>query len=497
MNSLHFLLPLLVALPIIFDRLESRGVLSRLSFLNFTGPVLFFVLTLTSFLSKNSIQLTVYSFDEFFSVGLRLDVLSGIIAMTVSTIGLIVQRFVTRYLEDDPKKEAFKRNMALTISFVLAMLMAPNLILLLLSWIGTSFYIHKLLTHFNEREGAKKAAKQKFWVSRFGDLCIAIAAAIYLIVFKSLEFETIFSLAKNSLLLEENSLVLNLASLLLVIGAMTKSAIFPFHYWLPNTMETPTPVSAIMHAGIINAGGYLVIRMSPVLSSSPFALSLLAIVGSFTAFFATLIMFSQPNVKKNLAYSTIAQMGFMMLQCGLGAFSIAVVHIVGHAFYKAYAFLSSSSATDFGRLNRYYPKIKTSYSIWIPVLLAFTFIALTLLVMNMTGYGALENPGMTVLLVVLALAIAQVVLSSNNKIKVGCWALGFVGLYLCLNGGMTNLLNGIVPASISNDSFLGPFVLLVSSAFFVILYIIQNNLDRISETEFGKKVYVKALRGGF
>ena len=136
---------------------------------------------------------------------------------------------------------------------------------------------------------------------------------------------------------------MNVAGFLLVAGAITKSAQFPFHTWLPQTMETPTPVSALMHAGIVNAGGYLIIRTSPLVSLTPWALTMLAIIGGVTACFAAVVMLTQTSVKKSLAYSTIAQMGFMMLQCGLGAFSAAMLHILAHSLYKAHAFLSSGS----------------------------------------------------------------------------------------------------------------------------------------------------------
>ena len=137
-----------------------------------------------------------------------------------------------------------------------------------------------------------------------------------------------------------------LIGILFVLGAMTKSAQFPFHSWLPDTMETPTPVSALMHAGVINAGGFLVIRLSPLVSLSPIALDLLALIGALTAMLGAVVMLTQTSIKRSLAYSTIAQMGFMMLQCGLGAFSAALLHIVAHSAYKAHAFLSSGSVLD-------------------------------------------------------------------------------------------------------------------------------------------------------
>jgi NAD(P)H-quinone oxidoreductase subunit 5 len=130
---------------------------------------------------------------------------------------------------------------------------------------------------------------------------------------------------------------------LIVLVGITKSAQFPLHSWLPETLETPTPVSALMHAGVVNAGGFLIIRLSPLVVHAPASLNMLAVVGTTTVVFAGIIMLTQSSVKKVLAYSTVAQMGFMMLQCGIGAFSAAMLHLVAHSLYKAYAFLNSGS----------------------------------------------------------------------------------------------------------------------------------------------------------
>ncbi len=497
MDSLHYLLPLLLILPIAFNKLSGRYPRFNFTPLQLLGPLAFLGLAALSYIQKNPVQLTFWDFSNYFSLGLKLDVLSGLIATTVSTIGIVVTRFSIRYLEDDPNRTVFSNNLSYTLSFVLSMLLAPNLILLFLSWVGTSYFLHHLLAHFSERPGAMKAAQQKFWVSRLGDVFIASAGALLLIAFDSLEFDVILQMTKNSLFLEENYLFINAASVFLVLGAMTKSAQFPFHFWLPNTMETPTPVSAIMHAGIINAGGYLVIRMSPVLSNAPLALSILAILGGFTAFWASIVMFTQPNIKRNLAYSTISQMGFMMLQCGLGAFSIAVVHIIGHAFYKAYAFLSSGTATDFGRLNRYFPKPKVSQSLWAPFILGCLSVTLVLGSLIYSGHRILENPGVMILLLILALAASQIILNSKDKMRALLSAISLVILYLVLTSFMTLLLEGITPVQVSVDGALGLVTLTVCSAFFIALYLIQNTLNKISETRIGKQIYVKALRGGF
>jgi NAD(P)H-quinone oxidoreductase subunit 5 len=170
-------------------------------------------------------------------------------------------------------------------------------------------------------------------------------------VFHTWNFSALFN-AANELHksgLTTSSLEINSICFLLVAGAMLKSAQFPFHSWLPDTMETPTPVSALMHAGIINAGGFLIIRLNPLVTLSPAALSTLALFGAFTALFASLVMLTHASVKRSLAFSTVAQMGFMMLECGLGAFGLAVLHLVAHSLYKAHAFLASGSIVSMAK----------------------------------------------------------------------------------------------------------------------------------------------------
>lgn len=490
----YYLLPFFLFFPILINKLAGSFPKVRLSSFLFFVPVAILILSLMSYFSKQVIELYFWE-STYFRLGLRLDVLSGLIATTVSTIGIVVTRFSVRYLEDDPNQIRYFKNLSFCLSFVFLMLMSSNLILFFLSWIGVSYFLHHLLTHFSNREGAHRAAKQKFWVSRIGDTFIILAGFLFVVVFNSLEFSTIFEAIENPIFLEKNYFLINVCSVFLVLGAMTKSAQFPFHYWLPNTMETPTPVSAIMHAGIINAGGYLVVRMSPFLTSSPLALSFLAFIGALTAFWGMLIMFTQTNIKRSLAYSTIAQMGFMMLQCGLGAFSVAVIHLIGHAFYKAYVFLSSSTVTDFARLNRYFPRTTQKQNLWLSLSIAAFSITVVLGVCSFFGHDVIKDGGASILLVILSLALSQVILVSNNKFKSLLTAAQIALLYLALSKGMAFLLTGIVAQNSFGGSFLEVLVLGVSIIVFVGLYLIQNNLQKISETQIGKFIYVKALKG--
>lgn len=491
-----YLLLLLMFYPLVILgvlKIYSRGLFNLL----FIGPIVSLYLAISSYFDKEAIELVFWTFSDNLSVGLELDILSGLIATAVLSIGIIILRYSVRYMDDDPNKNNFLNRLAYTLCCVLVMLMSPNLALFFLSWIGTSYFLHKLLTHFSKRSGAKKAAYQKFWVSRLGDIFIVSSGALLLFAFGSLDFGSIFALMNDPNFVSENSLAINIVSIFLVLGAMTKSAQYPFHYWLPNTMETPTPVSALMHAGIINAGGYLVVRMSPLLSNASVALAMLALVGGFTAIYGCLIMLAQTNIKKSLAYSTISQMGFMMLQCGLGAFSIAVVHIIGHAFYKAYAFLGSGTASDFGKLNRYFPVSNKVQNIWTSIFAVTLSLIGVFGLFTSFGYAVLEKPGALVLLLILSLAIAQVFLSSENSLVSLLTALSIMSLYFMLSIGMMHLLQDIIPNQKLSLNPLDTFVLVASICSFVVLYLIQNTTEKLSQTELGKRLYVKALNGSF
>jgi NAD(P)H-quinone oxidoreductase subunit 5 len=239
----------------------------------------------------------------------------------------------------------------LTGGSVLVMVVSGNLVQFSLAWCATSLCLHQLLVFYPDRPGARLAARKKFLVSRLGDVLLLAAILLVFERFGTWDFSALFTAARDLHAggLAEGDWRPGVIALLLVGAAMLKSAQFPFHSWLPDTMETPTPVSALMHAGIINGGGFLILRLNPLVTLSPGALSLLALAGAFTALFASLVMLTHASVKRSLAFSTVAQMGFMMLECGLGAFGLALLHLVAHSLYKAHAFLASGSIVGMAR----------------------------------------------------------------------------------------------------------------------------------------------------
>jgi NAD(P)H-quinone oxidoreductase subunit 5 len=284
--------------------------------------------------------------------GLYLDSLSSAMFCLVSFVGLIVVTYSRNYMEGDPRHDRFTQYLCLTLAAVLLLIVSGNLLQLTLAWIATSLALHKLLLFYPERRAATIAARKKFIASRLGDLCLVGAMVFLHRAFGSLDYAAAFSSA-NAIRATGAAVPasLEVVALLLVVAALLKSAQFPTHGWLCEVMETPTPVSALLHAGIINAGGFLILRFSTVVSLSQPSLETLTIVGGLTALFGSIVMLTQTSIKVTLAYSTIAQMGFMMLECGLAAFPAALLHILAHSLYKAHAFLSSGSVIDIARAS--------------------------------------------------------------------------------------------------------------------------------------------------
>lgn len=277
------------------------------------------------------------------SIAIFCDRLSLTMYLLVSFVGLAVLLYSGRYLQGEKRQGRFVRWLSFTLAAVCTMVLAANLMVFFVAWVLTSFGLHQLLTHYADRPNAQRVAFKKFVISRFGDAFLIGAIALIYRVCGTLDYAELFRMIDVSAAELSQRPELTWAAILLVLGGLTKSAQFPFHTWLPDTMETPTPVSALMHAGVINAGGYLLIRVSPLLEMAPVAMTILVILGGLTAVIGAAIMLTQTNVKRSLAYSTIAQMGMMMLQCGLGAFSAAFLHIIAHSLYKSYAFLSAGT----------------------------------------------------------------------------------------------------------------------------------------------------------
>jgi len=417
---------------------------------------------------------------------LRLDAVSAVMGILVSFLGWVVLRFSRNYLRGDAAQSRFFSWMSLTLAAVLLLVLSDHLLVLLGAWIATSLCLHRLLLHYPRRAGAVFAARKKFVFSRLGDGCLLVAAVLLYQSYGTWDLENLFNQVATG-----HTANLPVIGYFLVACAALKSAQFPFHSWLPDTMETPTPVSAFMHAGIINAGGFLMIRLSPLLVHSPGALLLLALLGAFTAAFGAIVMLAQPSVKRALAYSTIAQMGFMMMQCGLGAFGLALLHIVAHSLYKAHAFLTAGSTI--GAPPRAAIPLRT------PALTLGVLGGGLLVAGSATAWQALlasQPLPLDVFSVVLALALAY-----------GLARVGSAG------GGLRPILRGIAIATglslislalhhstnaLFHDLPVGsppPVLLGLVCLVFVALFVFQAMLWRTSQSPLGRRFHLHALNG--
>lgn len=272
----------------------------------------------------------------------RLDAISVIMLLLVTFLGWIVLRFAGTYMDGEDRQGPFTGWLCLTLASVMLLVTAGNLGQLVAAWVTTSLTLHKLLLHYPERVAAQRAAHKKWVTARLGDAALTGAVILLLVRYGTGDIASILSAAQA----ENGTASAFWIAGLLALAALLKSAQFPTHGWLTELMETPTPVSALLHAGVINGGGFLLIRLADVMVLAPAMLAVLALVGGFTAIFAGLVMLTQPAIKTSLAWSTVAQMGFMFLQCGLALFPLALLHIVAHSLYKAHAFLSSGTAVE-------------------------------------------------------------------------------------------------------------------------------------------------------
>jgi NAD(P)H-quinone oxidoreductase subunit 5 len=276
----------------------------------------------------------------------RVDPVTGVMLVLVGFIGLVIARYSRTYLQWDPGEARYARWLLATLGAVTALVTARHLLVIALAWTATSLSLHRLLTFYEDRTAAVVAAHKKFLVSRLADACLWGALGLIHHAVGSLDLDEIAAWAGSQATLPAG---LQLATVLLVVAASLKSAQLPFHGWLTQVMEAPTPVSALLHAGVVNLGGFLMIRLAPLMARAPGAQLLLVVIGTTTAVLAALVMTTRVSVKVALAWSTCAQMGFMLAECGLGAWPLALLHLVAHSLYKAHAFLNAGSAVEIWR----------------------------------------------------------------------------------------------------------------------------------------------------
>jgi NAD(P)H-quinone oxidoreductase subunit 5 len=285
-------------------------------------------------------------------LGLRSDPLGALMLVLVSFIGWVIVRYSQPYLGGARGQPRYIRGLMLTLAAVSLLVVTNNLAVLALAWIATSLALHGLLTFFDDRPQALIAAHKKFLVSRVADLCLGGGVALVGVQLGTLDIDRAIAAARALPAMPGS---LQVAALLLAASAMLKCAQLPVQGWLIQVMEAPTPVSALLHAGVVNLGGFLLIRVGTLVADVPAAQSLLVVGGSLTAVVAALVMTTRVSIKVSLAWSTCAQMGFMLMQCGLGLYALVLLHLVAHSLYKCHAFLAAGGAVEQNRLRQMTP----------------------------------------------------------------------------------------------------------------------------------------------
>jgi NADH-quinone oxidoreductase subunit L len=276
---------------------------------------------------------------------LYVDWLSTLMAVLVSGVGLVVHVFSVRYMQDDPAYARFFMFLDAIIGVILVMVLAGDLLTLLLGWHLLGVCLYFLLNHETRRPASNRYAFWTLFTHRVGDLPLLALTALAYHSYGTLSLPALFERVAEA---PQTTTVLGLpfaetAGLLVLLAAFAKSAQFPLHTWLPYTMDGPTPVSALMHAGIVNAGGFLINRFAPIFVHTEHILLLAFVVGLVTTIMGSLMMLMQSDIKKALGYSTMGQMGYMVMECGLGAFSLAIYHLIAHGVFKATLFLGSGA----------------------------------------------------------------------------------------------------------------------------------------------------------
>jgi NADH-quinone oxidoreductase subunit L len=389
----YALIPLLPFLSFIIIILLGRNFIrDKAHFVAIPAVAASFLLAVSAFMDVANgqvINIDVYSWivsgDFNVSFGFLIDQLTAVMLMVVTSIGTLIFIYSVGYMHGDSGYYRFFAYLSLFIFSMLILVMANNFLLMYFGWEAVGLCSYFLIGFWFHKKSAGDAGKKAFIVNRFGDFGFGLGVILIFLTFGSLEFMQVFD--QTGILAGQTinflGIEVDLATmicLLLFCGAVGKSAQIPLHVWLPDAMEGPTPVSALIHAAtMVTAGVFMVARCNPLFIMSPVAMNTVAVVGGVTAIFAATIALVQNDIKRVIAYSTVSQLGYMFLALGVGAFSAGIFHLYTHAYFKALLFLGSGSVIhalhdeqdmrNMGGLKKYMP---TTYKVFVIATLSIT-----------------------------------------------------------------------------------------------------------------------------
>ncbi len=367
-------------------------------------------------------------------IGFYVDRLSAIMMTLITGVSMIIYNYSVGYMFQDRHASRYLAMICLTDFVLICMVSSSNLMMLFLFWQVLSYLLY-VLAHNHGHVGTLAGAFKTYTLLRVADTAFLAGIALAYQLYGTLEFQDLFARAAQtpvalSLWPGMDISGVTAVTLLFFVGAMGKSAQFPIHLWLPGSLFAPTPVHALLHAGIINAGGFLINRLAPLFGLSSITLHVALVIGMLTAFLGATMMLAQNDIKKTLGFSTIGQMGYMIMECGLGAFSLAVFHLIAHGLFKATVFLNCGNVIHKVRVEPHFPhvdhqtdEVGLSRLTWYTGFLTTLFIPLLILLVThgILRIPLLESQGTVIFLFFIWITSSQAILTLTKIRQVASW----------------------------------------------------------------------------
>jgi len=428
---------------------------------------------------------------------IQADRVTLVILPLVGLLLTIVAGYSLRYLEGEAEQGRFFRWLALTASGFMLAVVAGNILLFTAAMLVTGTFLNRLLTYYQKRIRAQMVAHKKLLFSRMADTCLVAAVVLLAFGLGTLSFDGMAAAVRAA---GELPWQATLAAWLIVAYTILKSGQFPFHGWLLQVMEAPTPVSALMHAGIVYSGAIIVLRTHELLVAEGAAMTLLVLVGLMTATIASLAMLTQTAIKSSLAWSTAGQLGFMLMELGLGLFVLGLLHLIAHSLYKAHAFLSSGSIVDLLRAPSAPPKKSLGPLFWLGTVVLGA--AITFAMAALWGVTIAKEPALIALGGILSVATAQLLsLVRTRQVGAGFLArlaammVGVNAAYFALHKLFASAFAGAlrpIPETASGGQYL--LLVLVAVAFLGLSFF-QTVLIHADGSHLLRRLYVHLYNG--
>jgi NADH-quinone oxidoreductase subunit L len=431
-------LPLLAAIIVLTGEPEKQYERAKLGVLPLGAAFVGSLMTLVVVASQEAINIRFYDPSSIANLalplGFHIDRLSAVMLVLISGVGTIIYRYSVNYMYQDRGYGRYLALVAFTTFVLLCMVSSANLVMLFVCWQLLS-YLLSLLAHNLTHAATLEGAFRTFTLLRVGDVAFLAGIVLAHSLYGTVEFHELFVRAAATPVTLSPLPGLEISgatgvTLLIFIGAMSKSAQFPLHIWLPSSLYAPTPVHALLHAGIINAGGFLINRLAPLYGLSSTTLHVALVIGTLTAILGASMMLAQNDIKKTLGFSTIGQMGYMIMECGLGAFALAVFHLIAHGLFKATVFLNCGNVIHKARQEPVFPhtshapdEVELSRLTWATGL--FTSLLMPLMIL-LVAHGALRIPilhsqGTVIFLFFIWVTSSQAILTLTRLRAVASW----------------------------------------------------------------------------